>query len=567
MLYPSNVDAGVKMGSPVWLSDMSLCLPKTAFSTDRRKYRWQLIDYEAEGVNGVMLSAGPETDAPDVTYSPNLRGWYAVYVGIWGARLAEGEAHMVKVRLKDDPCFTVFTREKPSLYTLEEGFWKYIDLTGRDIVIGQQKSGFPTSASLAYIRLVPLNEDEVIKVKKDWADGDAKRLIAANDAFSDFYQKRSTTKEGILEMVEPYRNTDFKKIFWEVGYGETTLYGSACGTIIGEGIEDFSRIGDRYAYESIQILKAKGINPLKTAMEHAHSMDLEFHVSQRVEQFCYAPPWETFFSTRFYAAHPELRLVDRDGTEVAGLSYAYPEVRRYYISVLKEAAACGADGAVVIYVRAPPIILYEKPLVDGFKESYGLDPRAVDERDDRWLRYRAGFITQFMRELRLAMDEVGEGLGRRLETSAITLATGGENLFYGLDIDVWVKERLIDNLIPYPCHADHSFEEIDMNYYRNVTGGSRCNLYPNVMPRRMPPEEFKKKALSYYDAGADGLFFWDTNARHDTTSIWATVRRLGHIGELKAWIIEGKREEEPRTMKVLKLGGYTMFKYSPYRGG
>ena len=160
-----------------------------------------------------------------------------------------------------------------------------------------------------------------------------------------------------------------------------------------------------------------------------------------------------------------------------------------------------------------------------------------------------------------AIDEVGEKLGKRLEMSAITLSTGEENLFYGLDVEAWVKGGLIDNLIPYPCHADHSPEEIDMKYYASITRDSRCGLYPNVMPRQMPPEEFRRKALAYYEAGADGLFFWDTNARHDTTSMWATVRRLGHMDELKAWAMEGKHGEEPRLIKLLKLGGYTMQRY------
>jgi hypothetical protein len=87
-----------------------------------------------------MLSAGPETEAPDIIYPLDLSGWYAIYVGIWGVRLET--ANLVKVRLKDDPCFTRFTRENPSFSTLEEGFWKYTDITDQHLIIGQQGSGF-----------------------------------------------------------------------------------------------------------------------------------------------------------------------------------------------------------------------------------------------------------------------------------------------------------------------------------------------------------------------------------------------------------------------------------------
>lgn len=554
------------MSPDTWLSDMSKCTPESALSPKRRKHHWQLIEYEAEEVSGTMLSAGPETEAPDVIYPLHLQGWHTVYVGIWGMSLAAGVENMIEVRLTDDPCFTTFTREKPNLFTLEEGFWKHMDLTGQDLVIRHHRSGFPTTASLAYVRLTPLTDNEVKRIQEDRQNEESKKLIAANDGDSDLYMKRPTTREGLLARIEPYRNTDFKKIFWEIGYGSNALYRSIHGKMLGEGIEDFPRVGDRYTAESIHILTTKGIDPLRTVMEHAHSMGLEFHVSQRIEQFCTPPPWEELYSTDFYHKHPELRLVDRDGTEVAGLSYAHPEVRDFYVSALKDAASCGADGAAVIYARAPPFILYEKPLIDGFEAEYGMNPRALDEKDERWLMYRATFVTQFMREVRQAMDAVGKKLGRRLETSAITLASRKINLFYGLDVEAWVKEGLIDNLIPYPSNDGHSFDETDMHYYASVTKGTKCKLFPNLMPRRIPPGEFRKRALAYYDAGADGLFFWDTNFRHDTTSMWATIRRLGHVNELKALAASGKHEEEPRTMKLLKLGGYAMTGYSPYRG-
>ena len=549
------------------MSDMRKCEPQSALSSERRKRHWQTIEYETDEVAGTMLSAGPGTGAPDVTYPLDLRGWYSAYVGIWGLGLAPGEANMIKIRLDDDPCFTVFTREKPSLLTLEEGFWKHADLTDQDIIIGQQNSGFPTSASLAYVRLVPLSSEEVERIRWDRENPDARRLIGANDAFSDFWRKRSTTKEDILEMVEPYRNTDFKKLFWEVGNGHATLVGDSSSKAFGEGIEDFPRIGDRFTAESFSILASKGIDPLKIAIEHSHGMGLELHISERVEMFFSAPPWEEFFSTSFYSEHPELRLVDRDGTQIAGMSYAYPEVRAHYISVLKKAASYGADGAVIIYVRGPPIILYETPVVEGFKARHGVDPRELDEKDEAWLKHRASYVTVFMREVRQAMDEVGEKPGKRLEVSAITLGRREHNLFYGFDIEAWVEQGLIDNLILYPSNDGHANEGIDMRHYAHVTRGTRCKLYPNMMPRRMLAGEFRKKALGYYESGADGLFFWDTNDRHDTTSMWTTIRRLGHRSEIKDFVTREKPEEEPRTTKLLRLGGYFMQKYSPYRGG
>ncbi len=66
---------------------------------------------------------------------------------------------------------------------------------------------------------------------------------------------------------------------------------------------------------------------------------------------------------------------------------------------------------------------YEPPVVEGFKGKYGQDPRQLDERDPRWLSYRATFLTEFMREVREAMNEVAKEQKRSkpLEISAIVM--------------------------------------------------------------------------------------------------------------------------------------------------
>lgn len=59
------------------------------------------------------------------------------------------------------------------------------------------------------------------------------------------------------------------------------------------------------------------------------------------------------------------------------MSYAYPDVRNNMISQLRETAVLGADGVAIIYVRNVPIVLYEQPIVGGFKAQYGEGPEAT----------------------------------------------------------------------------------------------------------------------------------------------------------------------------------------------
>ena len=182
------------------------------------------------------------------------------------------------------------------------------------------------------------------------------------------------------------------------------------------------------------------------------------------------------------------------------------------------------------------------------------------------LELRAELMTRFMRELREAMDRVGENLGRRLAVSAISFANESENRLAGLDLETWIREGLLDHLSPYPYGRAKTVLDIETGFFRRITQGMQCKLYPNVMPRHMPAGEYRKMAQFYYEEGADGLLFWDTYQRHDGSSQWETIRRLGHLEDLPRAIAEGKKRDEPRTVPLLRLAGHHMHRYSPYRG-
>ena len=59
-------------GDPIYLTDMGICLPADALSPEARKGRWRTMPYETASLSGTLLTAGPETSAPDITY-PSMR--------------------------------------------------------------------------------------------------------------------------------------------------------------------------------------------------------------------------------------------------------------------------------------------------------------------------------------------------------------------------------------------------------------------------------------------------------------------------------------------------------------
>ena len=581
---------------PVYLADLDRCVPSESLSADPKPRRWRTMKYETETVSGVMLMAGPETAAPEVTYPLELSGWHSVSIGVYGdqrndiqvlARLSgDGTSSLLMLREpRREPGEAEGKMKKVSDPGIQELFWKVADLTGQELVLGQQTmrvasgdgpGSFKCSdARIAYIKLVPLSGADVDALEDERHRNDTRRLFAHSDSYAAHYSLRLTTAADVRRQIEPFRDTDFSRIYFEAGGGDRLCYLSKIGRLETlDGIEDFARLGDRMSSESWRIFRDKGVDPFKVALEHAHKLGLEFHGCYRVAGFHSPPPLDRESSmATFYGYHPELRGVDRGGNRTPRLAYTYPEVRRLVVSLLREIAEYGVDGIGLWYNRRPPLVEYEPPLIEGFKADYGEDPRELDDNDRRWLLYRARTLTQFMREVRQAMDDVAEDMGRskRIEITAITMKDEEENLQNAMDLKAWVDEELVDTLIPYTHKpnldgASKSWTDPrDLEFFRSLTDGTSCKLAPNIRPQRISPEGYRRRAGPLYDSGVQHLFFWDTAPlqRAHYGDEWNALRRLGHREEIAAWKATGEPSLAAPTMALRKLGDWDLSYETP----
>ena len=576
---------------PLYITDLDRCQPPTVLSSEADRGRWRMLSYEADGASGVMLLAGPETAAPEITYPLRVFGWHAVSIGAFGGHF-ESETTSVEARLSGEETFSRLATPverggrsgQGAEVQLREVFWKVADLTGQELVLRQTfwrvaPGDGPGSlqghnARVAYIKLVPLSDAEIGAYKADLGRTDTRRLFAHNDAHGIHFSYRPTTAEEIRRNIEPYRDTDFSRIYWEAGGGDRTQYFSRIGTPpTHDRVKDFGRTGDRLLAESWRALRTQGIDPLQVAVDYTHEIGLELHAAYRVAGFHFPPPLDRARPDSFYGLHPELRGTDAGGRRTPRLAYTYPETRAFAVSLLREMASFGADGVALLYNRRPPLVEYEPPLVEGFKAEYGLDPHQVDEMDPRWLTYRARILTQFMREVREAMDAASEeqGRGRRIEVSAIVMSTEEENLYRGMDLRAWVDEGLVDTLIPYTSAPNlNSFVESwtdvrDLDFFIALTKDTPCKLAPNLMPRNMSAEDYMRRAASLHDAGIENFFFWDCteNRGGPDAQSWSAMRRLGHREEVEAWAKGEQVSLETSRMDVRKLGDWDMRYQTP----
>lgn len=548
---------------------------------------WRMLDYEAGRLRGTLLFAGHNTRAREVRLPLGKKGWFAVYLGVTSFM---GEGRLL-VRLSSEDTFTRFHAQRHPVKSgedlrprLEERFWQCARLDGKDLVLGQVcrpvVRGAPADlalpcdeACLAYVKLVPLSSAKVRALEADRRSRRARTLFAHHDGWSYTALFGTRTPEEIRRELRPLVGTDYGRIYWEGGVGDLKFFPAKTGFIpTHDVIEDPCSVHDCLSMDAWRAMLRKGVDPFRVALDYAHASGLEFHATWRPAGFHFWPPWDEWNVGGLYHRHPEWRTRNRQGRPMPRLSYAWPGVRRAAVGFLRELAAYPVDGVCLAYNRRLPLLDHEAPIVEGFRAKYGLDPRRLRENDPRWLRYRAGFLTLFMRELRAAMDEVAQKRRNRarIGITAIVMATPRENLWNGLDLAAWVREGLVDTLIPYSSEEKESCSTNDTwtdpraaDWFLRLTRGTSCKLALNLLPRKISPEEYRRRAHRLYRAGVEHLFTWDVNARDDYSASWNALRRLGHRAEIAAWVRAGQPSLANGYTIAQTIGGWDYSYESP----
>jgi len=585
-------------GQPIYLADLDRCEPAGALTATWRRNRWKRYPFETDRAKGVMLAAGQVSGVPDLEYHLEQKGWYAISFGIlskyWESRL--------QVRFKGENVFSLLTpnnlaktnmmwddiqwsKHNYNSPGIEDLFWRHAELGGKNsttLTLRQLKAhtlpGDPDAPGniflpcwLAYIKLVPLSADEVAKLQADRTRRDTRRLFAADDVFTAAAFLRFKTADDVRRQIEPYRHTDFSRMYWEAGAGDMTNFPSKVAKLsaVGPTAEQY-RMVDRLAGQVLADFEKEGIDHFQVALDYCHEIGLEFHASYRVAGFKFPPPEDEWNTGGLYERHPEWRSLDRNGRPSPRLSYAFAGVRQFVYALQEEIVRnYPVDGICLLFNRRLPVIGYEPPLVDTFHAKYGLDPRKLAETDPRWLAHSAQVLTGFMAELRQRMQAEAARRNRPIAITAVVMGSQEENYGYGLDLDAWVRQRLVDTLIPYSSARGGDSRAATWTdpkaaaYFVDLTRDTPCKLALNLMPRGISPEDYKQRADALYQVGVENFFFWDCFNRINFDPSWTTLARLGHKEELAEWRARGQPPIERPRSTLKRIGDWDLSYQTP----
>lgn len=566
-----------------YISDLTRCLPSEAISRDGRPGTWIAVDYETAERKGVMLFGTPESGAPPLTLPLNAKGWHQIRLGIFYGQSAGFVApRFLQVKLTGDTAFSrcgleSFRAEKDGPHPekelewrdVGEAFWKCANLTGQDLIIARPPRGDAATqeSNLAYVRLLPMSDAQIAEWRAEQPSGETKRLIACYDG-GNLRLWGVSQREDFPAEFESLRDSDFDVVLYAMAYGPATFYPSKVGELA-------STSGTFELGAWMRQCRKIGLDPLAEALRAAHACGLRLFPQVRLVG-PQLPPMHLRgeYGGKLMASHPEWMATYPDGEPTRHLSFAYAGVRDFYVRLFREwVEHYRADGIHVILSRSEPFVYYERPVCEAFQKEYDEDMRKLPPTDLRVQRVRARFLTQFLRETRAMLDEVGKMQGRYLPACYTVPVNGqpakqlgtaaasslAECLFSALDVPAWIREGLVDYLIVhlhvYQPH-DGSAVQPKIREMTQLAGGTKTRVFVDVYPRRMVPEQYRKIAVSYYDAGADGLAFWDSQGRDYRLSEWAFVKRLGHRKDLSGW--QDKGNDYYRKVPLRRLDGFPM---------
>jgi hypothetical protein len=374
-----------------------------------------------------------------------------------------------------------------------------------------------------------------------------KLILGAPLTHSDWMLKPNIPwgEEGVRHMLDACKAAGWSKIYWRAFDGGRSLYKSKLLRAQGKWDEDNywnpksdadkalqQRFSPGYTPEQRAAIRNKfealdysAFDSLGAAVEYGRKIGLEIHAWVSINEDDHAWGIQSEFSKK----HPEFRWRKRDGTPYhSQMSFAFPQVQKYKLALLKELLAYDIDGFFIDWIRTGDVrdnsqtdadgvadSGYEAPLVKTFKHKFKLVATDVPNGDERWVRLRAEPQTEFMRAARKLI----RSRRRKLPVSALVghpwHYRGEQNKIDGnlrgllLDVAGWAREGLVDSVVAAGYYRDGGNAELAWRALRKETEG-RVDVWTYAWVPGSVAEAEQTFAVADR-VGARGILFWEAD--------------------------------------------------------
>jgi uncharacterized lipoprotein YddW (UPF0748 family) len=341
-----------------------------------------------------------------------------------------------------------------------------------------------------------------------FAQSPAKFILSAPLTHSDWMLKAGIAwgPEGVRHMLDQCKECGWTRVHWRVLDGGRALYKSKLLRPMGKWDEDsfwnpqteadkaiFRRFTSNMSEDRRLAMLKKfeafdyaNFDPLTEAVRYGHQIGLQIHAWVSINEDDHGWGLQSDFSK----IHPAYRWRGRGGKAYhSQLSFAFPEVRRYKLSILKELLAnYPIDGLFLDWVRTGDVrdnpqndpegvanYGYENPLVNRCKKKFGKNAEEIPNRDEAWVRLRAEPQTEFMREVRKLVARqkrvmpIGALVGHPWHYRGEMNKIDGNLRGLLLDVTTWARDGLVDAVVPAGYYRDGGNAEVAAQALRKET--------------------------------------------------------------------------------------------------
>ena len=365
-----------------------------------------------------------------VEYTVPVSGAYAVYAVVRG---------------KSDFTFTApgFTKKNVILdmwaakydsnqWVSGENFVGIVDFKAGDkITFTAKKAG----DQLGEVFIIPATAEQQKLFNEKTVPGSRKSIIVHGDGFSDFFYKEITEKM-LHDRIRSMKAGNVIAYDWCIGTSATN-YPSKIGTMFGKQRNlKWLRERDRLAAVRMEKLnQTAGKDSLQILREATAKYNVRYTITLRPNAFYgddrdknaqYLMDHPEFFTTHSWAKKP---------------SYAYKEIRDFYLGLAKEIAAYKPDALVIDYLRHPIYFGFDKPLVEKFTKLYGSCTKD-DYLSERWNKMTGEVMVEWLREVRNEIKKIHPAIQLEVHVDCEKAAE------YGTPVERFLEEGLVDVISP-----------------------------------------------------------------------------------------------------------------------
>ncbi|NOZ21894.1 MAG: hypothetical protein GXP25_12500 [Planctomycetes bacterium] len=492
---------------------------------------WQLVDGK-DGRVALINTAG-NWDRPPVVLRPGLTGHYALF-----AQAKKGSCH---IRLGKQG-----TVRRIEGY--QSCFVDAADLTGEEIAI------YPSNvagAGLRELRLVPVTPESVEQVIGQTSNPPTPMVGIAD--WGDYFMapSRRLAEDQFDALLQGHAELGMRCIAWAIGRSWVEYHSTLPNTTrfpcvpLDTAEPQYQRTYGGFAHMT------NTYQPLRYVLGHGPAYGLQIEPWLAMQRHYGVKAYGGIFTSKWFKEHPKWRRWGKNASAGSRqeVSYYFPEVRKERVDIFCEVARKAPDGLMVGCCRQPPMLLYHPDMVAAYRKKTGIDPLKLDATNkaeyERWIRWRANFFTETLRELKTRLAPIRAETGRPIPV-AVRLPSKGlfYNLAQGLDVETWCRERLVDRIQLHPLEEDREgsgshdvrpYVELGRRHDIPVYGGLNCITFYNHTA-------VLKRALSLLDAGVGGIELYESNTYAVVVPDRWLVPLLGRADRLRRFLDESNIE-------------------------